>query len=86
MKIPRDRNGADLARRLATYGYVVTRQSGSHMRLSRQAGDQHVHEFAVTGRALRSDLHTEAGGDGRNDRLLLDDRDSDGQGRIGTGL
>lgn len=43
MKIPRDLNGADLARRLATYGYVVTRRSGSHMRLSRQAGDQQQH-------------------------------------------
>ena len=44
MKIPRDLNGADLAKRLAAYGYVVTRQSGSHMRLSRQAdgGQQHL--------------------------------------------
>lgn len=44
MKIPRDLNGADLAQRLEVYGYVVTRQSGSHMRLSRQAdgGQQHL--------------------------------------------
>ena len=44
MKIPRDLNGADLAKRLAAYGYVVTRQSGSHMRLSRKAdgGQQHL--------------------------------------------
>ena len=44
MKIPRDLNGADLARRLAVYGYSITRQSGSHMRLSREAagGQQHL--------------------------------------------
>ena len=44
MKIPRDLNGADLAKRLAVYGYSITRQSGSHMRLSRQAdgGQQHL--------------------------------------------
>ena len=44
MKIPRDLNGAVLARRLAVYGYSITRQSGSHMRLSREAagGQQHL--------------------------------------------
>ena len=44
MKIPRDLNGADLARRLAVYGYSITRQSGSHLRLSREAagGQQHL--------------------------------------------
>jgi predicted RNA binding protein YcfA (HicA-like mRNA interferase family) len=44
VKIPRDLNGADLARRLAAYGYSITRQSGSHLRLSRQAagGQQHL--------------------------------------------
>ena len=43
MKIPRDLNGADLARRRAAYGYSITRQSGSHMRLSRQIGEQQQH-------------------------------------------
>jgi predicted RNA binding protein YcfA (HicA-like mRNA interferase family) len=44
VKIPRDLNGADLAKRLAAYGYSITRQSGSHMRLSRQdaGGQQHL--------------------------------------------
>jgi predicted RNA binding protein YcfA (HicA-like mRNA interferase family) len=44
VKIPRDLNGADLARRLAAYGYSITRQCGSHMRLSREAagGQQHL--------------------------------------------
>jgi predicted RNA binding protein YcfA (HicA-like mRNA interferase family) len=43
VKIPRDLNGADLAKRLAVYGYSVTRQSGSHMRLSRQTADGQQH-------------------------------------------
>ena len=43
MKIPRDLNGADLARRLVDYGYSITRQSGSHMRLSRQAAGSQQH-------------------------------------------
>ena len=51
--IPRDLNGADLARRLAAYGYVVTRQSGSHMRLSRQAGDQQQHLTIPAHKPLR---------------------------------
>ena len=32
-KIPRDFSGSELAKLLGKYGYVVTRQTGSHMRL-----------------------------------------------------
>lgn len=53
MRIPRDLNGADLARRLAAYGYTVTRQSGSHMRLSRQAGEQQQHLTIPAHKPLR---------------------------------
>lgn len=53
MKIPRDLNGVDLARGLADYGYVVTRQSGSHMRLSRQDGDQQQHLTIPAHKPLR---------------------------------
>jgi len=53
VKIPRDLNGADLARGLAAYGYVVTRQSGSHMRLSRQDGDQQQHLTIPAHKPLR---------------------------------
>jgi predicted RNA binding protein YcfA (HicA-like mRNA interferase family) len=35
VRIPRDLNGADLAKRLGQFGYTITRQSGSHMRLTR---------------------------------------------------
>ncbi len=34
MRIPRDIHGNDLINLLAIYGYVVTRQTGSHMRLT----------------------------------------------------
>ena len=43
MRLPRDLSGSDLARALRVYGYVVTRQSGSHLRLStQQNGEHHV--------------------------------------------
>ena len=42
MKTPRDVSGEDLARALARYGYSVTRQTGSHMRLtSKKKGPEH---------------------------------------------
>jgi predicted RNA binding protein YcfA (HicA-like mRNA interferase family) len=34
MKLPRDLNGADLAKALSGLGYRVTRQTGSHVRLT----------------------------------------------------
>ena len=34
MKLPRDVSGRDLATTLARYGYKVTRQTGSHIRLT----------------------------------------------------
>jgi predicted RNA binding protein YcfA (HicA-like mRNA interferase family) len=34
MKIPRDMGGEELARLLEKYGYKLTRQTGSHMRLT----------------------------------------------------
>ncbi len=34
MKLPRDLGGQELAAILAKYGYRVTRQTGSHMRLT----------------------------------------------------
>jgi predicted RNA binding protein YcfA (HicA-like mRNA interferase family) len=43
VKLPRDISGHDLARRLRSYGYEVTRQVGSHMRLTTQErGQRHV--------------------------------------------
>lgn len=43
MRIPRDLSGADLVKRLGRLGYAVTRQTGSHLRLtSRGQGEHHV--------------------------------------------
>jgi predicted RNA binding protein YcfA (HicA-like mRNA interferase family) len=44
MKVPRDVSGDELATRLAQYGYAVTRQTGSHMRLtsSSKGAEHHI--------------------------------------------
>ncbi len=43
VRLPRDISGADLAQALGAFGYVVTRQSGSHMRLTtEQRGEHHI--------------------------------------------
>ncbi len=41
MRLPRDLGGKDLAARLGRYGYEVTRQTGSHMRLTTTEGGEH---------------------------------------------
>ncbi len=42
MKLPRDLSGEDLVRALRRFGYEITRQTGSHMRLtSIFKGSQH---------------------------------------------
>ena len=43
MKLPRDASGRDLARSLSVFGYEVTRQTGSHIRLTtHEAGEHHL--------------------------------------------
>ena len=41
MKVPRDLSGTELAKALAKVGYGVTRQTGSHIRLTTQSPTQH---------------------------------------------
>ena len=41
MKIPRDISGEDLIKLVKPYGYSVTRQTGSHIRLSTEQNGQH---------------------------------------------
>lgn len=41
MRLPRDLSGRDLAKRLAPLGYEITRQAGSHIRLTTQMGGEH---------------------------------------------
>ena len=46
MRLPRDVSASDLIARLATYGYQVTRQRGSHIRLTtQQQGEHHLTVF-----------------------------------------
>lgn len=45
MKLPRDLSGADLVKALRRVGYEVTRQSGSHLRLS--TGQPTTHHVTV---------------------------------------
>lgn len=43
MKLPRDLTGLLLAKRLAVLGYQITRQTGSHMRLTTfEKGEHHI--------------------------------------------
>jgi len=41
MKLPRDVSGLELAKALGRYGYQITRQTGSHLRLSTQRDGEH---------------------------------------------
>ena len=43
MKLPRDVSGHDLARALTRFGYIVTRQTGSHMRFTSNIKDVEHH-------------------------------------------
>ena len=43
MRLPRNLDGEELARLLRRYGYGITRQAGSHLRLTTtQNGEHHV--------------------------------------------
>jgi predicted RNA binding protein YcfA (HicA-like mRNA interferase family) len=43
MRVPRDLSGKDLAKKLSMFDYEVTRQTGSHMRLTTTTkGTHHV--------------------------------------------
>jgi predicted RNA binding protein YcfA (HicA-like mRNA interferase family) len=41
MKLPRDISGSELAIKLAKFGYEITRQNGSHIRLTTQRNGEH---------------------------------------------
>jgi len=41
MRLPRDLSGDDLAKILKVFGYQITRQTGSHMRLTTLEGGEH---------------------------------------------
>ena len=41
MRLPRDLSGRDLAQRLRVFGYEITRQTGSHLRLTTALHGEH---------------------------------------------
>ena len=71
MRLPRDLSGSDLAQSLRKLGYSVTRQTGSHPRLTTyEHGEHHltiplariIHEGSWRKRAdAKRDGHSEAG-------------------------
>jgi len=54
LKLPRDWSGEELARRLVRIGYAVTRQSGSHMRLTHSTTTSQHHVTVPRHAALRA--------------------------------
>lgn len=43
MRLPRDLSGSDLAQSLSKLGYLITRQTGSHLRLTtHEHGEHHL--------------------------------------------
>ncbi len=52
MKLPRDLNGTDLAKALHVLGYEISRQKGSHIRVTTQTGGEH-HEVIPAHRPLK---------------------------------
>jgi predicted RNA binding protein YcfA (HicA-like mRNA interferase family) len=47
MRLPRDLGGHDLVRKLTVLGYEVTRQTGSHIRLTTQENGEHHITFPI---------------------------------------
>lgn len=41
MRIPRNIDGVELAKALSHFGYTITRQTGSHMRLTTTTNGEH---------------------------------------------
>ena len=52
MKLPRDLNGSDLAKALKILGYEVTRQKGSHIRITTQVNGTH-HEVVPAHKPIK---------------------------------
>jgi predicted RNA binding protein YcfA (HicA-like mRNA interferase family) len=53
LRLPRDLSGAELASRLSVYGYRMTRQTGSHIRLTALLKGHEHHVTVPAHRALR---------------------------------
>lgn len=54
MRLPRDLSGDDLVKRLRQFGYEPTRQTGSHLRLTRASTEGAHHVTVPRHKALRA--------------------------------
>lgn len=54
MRLPRDWSGEDLVKRLKKFGYLPTRQTGSHVRLTRSNVQVEHHVTIPKHKALRA--------------------------------
>ena len=61
MKLPRDITGNDLAKALDTLGYRVTRQTGSHIRLSTPVKYEGLKRVFLLGNLLEIELARDVG-------------------------
>lgn len=52
MKLPRNLNGSDLAKALRVLGYEITRQKGSHLRVTTQVNGTH-HEVVPAHKPIK---------------------------------
>jgi len=52
VKTPRDLSGAELAKALGRLGYRITRQTGSHLRITTQVGGEH-HEIIPQHKSIK---------------------------------
>jgi predicted RNA binding protein YcfA (HicA-like mRNA interferase family) len=55
-RLPRDLGGESLCRKLSAYGYSVSRQTGSHIRLTRATEDGQHHVTVPGHKSLRVDV------------------------------
>jgi len=53
LKLPRDTSGQELAGLLRQFGYEITRQTGSHLRLTSRAKDKEHHLTIPAHKQLR---------------------------------
>lgn len=52
-RLPRNLSGGELIRKLGAYGYEATRQTGSHVRVTRSTATGQHHVTVPTNRSLR---------------------------------
>ena len=73
MKLPRDISGADLIKALRALDYAVTRQKGSHIRLTTQRDGEHHETIPAHSPLKLGTLHGILQGVAEHHKLTLDE-------------